>query len=136
MILYRLPTTDEGTFGVLANLCVPFAVTLERKWLNNEKGKSCIPDGHYTCKRVQSLKFGETFQVMDVEGRSEILFHKGNIDNDSHGCILIGEMFDPVFKEGVKIGSGILASAQGFIEFMGILKGVSSFELEIKWICR
>jgi hypothetical protein len=42
--LIRISQIPEGTFGVLLNDDnVPFALTLERVWLNNEVGKSCIP---------------------------------------------------------------------------------------------
>lgn len=134
MILYRLPTTEQGTFGILTDLGIPFAVTLERQWLGNAKRVSCIPDGYYTCKRIQSPKFGETFEITNVEGRSEILFHKGNIDDDSHGCVLVGEQFDPVFKNGILSGNGITSSTEGFNEFLSRLKGFPSFEIRISWI--
>src|SRR3990167_5366010 len=97
-------STSEGTFGVIfynnnKGELIPFALTMERKWANNESGKSCIPRGEYICKRIISPKFGNTFEVMNVMKRSEILFHQGNLDDDSHGCILIGEMFDPIYDK-------------------------------------
>jgi hypothetical protein len=116
------------TFGVLLTEDkIPFALTLERPWLENRKNLSCIPIGIYGCTRINSPKFGETFMVMNVLNRSEILFHKGNIDDDTHGCILVGEQFEQINKE-----AGIIASKHGFEEFMAHLTGINSFSLEIK----
>lgn len=126
LYLHRLPTTEHGTFGVLCDeQGIPFAVTLERQWLNNEKGKSCIPAGEYICTRVLSQKFGNTFIVNDVPNRTHILFHKGNIDDDSHGCILIGRHYDPYLPE-------IRNSLLGFEGFSYKTKSVDSFLLIIK----
>ena len=132
------PSTKEGTFGVMfepnkEGELIPFCLTLERKWLNNEKGKSCIPRGEYLCRRVQSQKFGDTFEVTAVPNRSEILFHKGNLDDDSHGCILVGEMFDPIFDKAWQgFSPGLAASGKGFEEFMKKLAGDNEFKLVIQ----
>ena len=107
---------------------IPFAVTVERPWLDNQKSVSCIPAGQYACQRVQSPKFGDTFEVQNVPNRTAILFHKGNITDDTHGCILVGEQFGTV--NGVP---GVLASAQGFAEFMRRLAGEPSFWVLVKW---
>ena len=82
LTIKRLETGNQGTFGVLINGGIPFGLTLERQWLNNQSNISCIPEGGYLCKRVKSPKFGNTFEVTDVTGRSHILFHKGNLDDD------------------------------------------------------
>lgn len=104
------------TFGVLLQEDqIPFALTLERPWKDNQRSISCIPAGAYTCKRVTSPKFGVTFEVLNVPGRQEILFHKGNIQEDSHGCILIGEQFGVLLNK-----PAILAAKEGFEEFMRI----------------
>lgn len=125
--LKRIARTEDATFGVLLDDSIPFALSLERAWLNNEVGKSCIPVGTYVCKRVQSPKFGNTFEVTKVPGRSAILFHKGNIHDDSHGCILVGEQFNPVLGE-----NGITASAEGFAEFLRRMAGLAEFLLRIE----
>lgn len=131
LLLKRVSKTTYGRQGVLLCDGWAFAVTLERPWLGNrasEKGKpgSCIPEGTYTCVRVQSPKFGNTFEITDVDGRSHILFHKGNLSADTHGCILVGEMFEPL--NGVP---AIQASGQGYGEFMALLAGVDKFILTI-----
>lgn len=136
-LIKRVAMTPIAAFGVLIGPDgIPFSLTLERPWLNNQSGISCIPAGHFTAKRCRrspdynyadSPKFGNTFQVMDVQGREYILFHKGNLNSDSHGCILVGEQFDPI--NGVP---GIAASAKGFDEFMRMVAHVDEFDLEIR----
>ena len=125
----------QPTMGVLLSNGRPFAVTLERPWLHNRKGESCIPEGTYQCLRCSnspdyghqdSPKFGDTFQVMEVPNRSHILFHKGNINDDSHGCILIGEQY------GLLSGhDAVLSSSVGFGEFLAILQHDDEFTLRI-----
>ena len=78
MIIKRVSHLEHATFGVLLDdHMVPFAATLEEAWVRNTPNISCIPPGMYTCRRVDSPKFGDTFEVADVPGRSHILFHKG-----------------------------------------------------------
>jgi len=123
--LIRVSYSKQGTFGVLLDEDIPFCVTLERPWLNNKRNISCIPSGSYLCKRITSSKFGETFKISDVPGRSHILFHKGNISEDTHGCIILGEEFGFLKNE-----VAVLSSGRAFQEFMGRAK--SDFQLEIK----
>ena len=131
MHIRRLPETVDGTFGIISEDGVPFALTCERKWLSNKKGESCIPTGEYTCERVTSPKFGNTFEIKNVLGRSEILFHKGNIEDDSHGCIILGEQF-----ESIKTKIAILSSEKGFSEFLSRLDGQNRFKLVIEYFGR
>lgn len=127
MTLLRVAQTVNGAFGVLLDDdTLPFAVTLERPWLNNKKGESCIPDGAYLCQRVQSPKFGQTFEVTNVADRTSILFHKGNLMDDSHGCILVGEQFGDLQGK-----PGILVSGEGYGEFMQKLVDKQAFTLNV-----
>ena len=127
--LRRIATGNQGTYAVLKYKDIPFSVTLEREWLDNrpskgQKAGSCIPAGTYKCKRVDSPRFGNTFEVTNVPKRSHILFHKGNLDDDSRGCILVGEQFG-------KLGDsdGILSSKAGYDEFMFIMMNEEGFRL-------
>ncbi len=122
--LIRVGQSEKGTFGVLRIGSVPFAVTLERPWLDNQQRVSSIPVGWYVCRRITSPTFGEVFEVQDVPGRSHILFHRGNTIADTEGCILVGEEF------AGSLSVPILAdSRRGFTELMLILQGVESFDL-------
>lgn len=129
LTLKRISTNGHATFGVLIQDTEPFALTLERAWLGNHRNVSCIPAGVYTCGRVISSRFGETFEILDVPGRSNILFHKGNIPGDTAGCILVAERFEKLAGK-----AAILSSADGYGEFMERMEGVDEFSLTIIWV--
>src|SRR5438105_1529429 len=114
-------------FGIFLDGQVPFAVTVERPWLNNQNSISCIPFGTYICKRVVSPKFGITFEVTNVPSRSEILIHKGNVDLDSHGCIVVGEYFGTLNNT-----NAVIASGPAFNEFLRRTTGLDEFQLTIE----
>jgi hypothetical protein len=126
MRLRRIATTAHGVFGVLFWEGEPFAVTLEQPERENRTRESCIPRGTYLCKRVKSPRFGDTFEVLNVIGRTAILFHKGNTHKDTQGCVLVGEAFNVV--DGLP---GITYSGEGFTEFMKRTAGLTSFVLEV-----
>lgn len=124
--LLRVGQSSRGTFGVLRHGDVPFALTLEPPWKNNAPGESCIPAGRYECVRVRSPKFGNTFEVTGVPGRTHVLFHKGNTIEDTEGCILIGEEFSGTFDR-----PRIASSERGFLELLSLLDDELIFELQI-----
>ena len=128
LTIKRISEIEDGTFGVILDGDTPFAVTLERNWLDNQANVSCIPAGTYHCVKRLYHKHGYwTFEVMGVPGRTSILLHSGNTEDDSMGCILIGESFG-VLKEK----TAILSSKEGFREFMERLKGQDEFVLVIE----
>ena len=124
--LVRVGQSDAGTFGVLVYEHVPFAVTLERPWKENQANISSIPAGDYRCKRVDSPKFGNTFEITDVPGRSHVLFHKGNRTADTLGCVLVGESFATDKKIPI-----IADSSGGYAEFKALLINEDEFLLRI-----
>lgn len=125
--LKRIAGSGEGTFGALIEDGVPFALTCERPWLENRAGISCIPKGWYTCRRTVSPRFGETFEVADVPGRSNIIFHAGNTPEDSRGCILVGRSFGALGGR-----AAVLSSRMAFREFMERLRGKDEFAISIE----
>ena len=126
--LKRVSNTDHGVFGVLMEGAIPFAVTLEPPWRDNKVNESCIPPDKYRCERVQSPRFGMTFEVIGVEGRTNILFHKGNIEENTLGCILVGEQFETLNGK-----PAILKSGKGYGEFIQRLQGEGGFAITIMW---
>jgi hypothetical protein len=124
--LVRLGSSGRGTFGALRHGLVPFVLTLERPWANNEQNVSCIPSGRYICRRVRSPKFGNTFEVTNVPGRTDVLFHSGNTIEDTRGCILIGEEFSGTFDRPM-----LVSSQRGFSEFLKYLENTTQFDLII-----
>ena len=124
--LVRVGQSERGTFGVLRLGSVPFAVTVEQPWLENMQDVSCIPAGRYRCARVNSPRFGDTFEVTGVPGRSHVLFHRGNSIHDTRGCILVAEEFGGTF------GAPVIASSdKGFREFLYITSSMTFFDLVI-----
>lgn len=121
----RILENDYGTFGVLIYDNKMICLTLEDKWVDNTVNISCIPEGTYQCKIVESPHFGHVYEVMDVPDRTHILIHKGNTHEDTQGCILPGSRY------GELIGvPGILESGVAFNAFMSLLNDVP-FELTI-----
>ena len=112
--LVRVSYSHLGTYGTLACGGIPFAVTLEPHWVDNLKNYSCIPEGSYVCKRVNSPTYGLTFEVTGVNGRTAVLFHWGNEIDNTEGCILLGEEFGELGNS-----PAILSSKRAFAEFMG-----------------
>ena len=129
LFLKRIGRTDDATFGVLVIKGEPFALTMEPAWKDNRPNVSCIPDGEYLCKSVNSPRFGFTYEVINVPGRTHILFHKGNAAVHTKGCILVGEQFARLTDTDLP---GILASRKGYMEFMYRLRGIDTFPLTIQ----
>src|SRR4030067_2866715 len=94
LALKRIAHNIDGMFGVLVDDNIAFAVTFEPPWFNNDPDVSCIPEGTYTCRRINSPHFGLTYEITGVPDRANILFHKVNANPDTKGCVLIGEQFE------------------------------------------
>jgi hypothetical protein len=115
--IVRVETHPEfGTFGVMTINGDAFCVTLEPYSRDNASNVSCIPTGQYICERYSSRKYSNTFQVTHTEGRTYILFHPGNTDDDSAGCILLGSEFGNLGSD-----RAILESTKAFDAFMSRL---------------
>lgn len=68
---------------------------LERPWLNNEHNVSCIPEGIYIVRKnpPKESRPYTYFRFDHVEGRNNILIHRGNEPGDSKGCLLACSRF-------------------------------------------
>lgn len=64
--------------------------TLELPWLDNAKGKSCIPTGEFMMWFGPSRRFKDNRWHVEVPGRTGILFHRGVFLRHSLGCIMVG----------------------------------------------
>ena len=117
---------DHGTFGAVTIDSRPFCLSLEPYSRDNEKSVSCIPRGQYLCKRVDSPKYGNVFEVTSIQNRSKVLIHWGNIDSNTEGCILLGEEFGAMGEDWA-----ILSSKKAFNEFMKEFSGLDEFTLTI-----
>lgn len=123
--LIRREFREDGVFSELkdekGNI---LAQCLEHSY----SGKPKLPFGKFMCRRgihkLHDLKPFETFEITGVRGHSGILFHIGNWNADSDGCVLLGGGI-----AASKKGQMITASRQTFHDFMDILADIDSFEL-------
>lgn len=83
---------DDCVMGMLSfyDAKTPPLFTLENPWKFNKPYISCIPKGSYTVAPFSGNKYKDVYQVLDVPKRTHILFHSGNIEMDTQGCILLG----------------------------------------------
>jgi Family of unknown function (DUF5675) len=126
--LERTIINECGAFGTLSNAASPQLLlsTLEHSYVEGDEWKAKLPAGIYTCKRgVHQLIHNkiETFQIMEVPGHSGMLFHLGNTEEDSEGCVLLGMWAD---------SKQLYHSAIAFSKFMASLQGKDQFTLEVK----
>lgn len=78
----------EGTNGKLECEGKLICHTIELPWKNNETKVSCIPEGKYFIKKRYSKKFKWHLEIIEVKGRSLILFHPANnAIKELNGCI-------------------------------------------------
>lgn len=128
MILKRHTFVPDGIFGVLSDGVENLAYTLEHSYGSGSDWHPKLPPGDYQCVRgihrltglIQAL---ETFEVTNVPGHTGILFHIGNYNKDSEGCILLGK------ARGV---GSILNSYQAFQDFMEEMQGIDTFPLTVE----
>lgn len=108
------------------------AVTLEHAYPNDHGGfEPKIPVGVFTCVRGAHRLRGMaqdflTFEITGVEGHSNLLFHWGNYNHDSEGCILVGK--DEVQIQNVEM---IEHSKDTFKNLMELQKDVDTFSLQV-----
>lgn len=101
--------------------------SLELSWNNNERRESCIPVGKYQVKKHNSPRFGKSFWVQDVPGRSEILLHPANYHSDLLGCIAPGSDLRDINNDG---HIDVTSSKKALAKLLKLLP--YQFELEIK----
>ncbi len=135
--LVRTSIREDGAFGVLQALKVPpgadgipIAVCCERTYPlpDTAKGQFIkVPAGRHRCVRSYYQRGRhETFEVL-VAGHSRLLFHKGNVEDDAEGCVLVGRRF------GLLHGKpAIVDSAAGFGDFMAWAGTREAFEILVR----
>jgi len=103
-----------------------FCFTLEPSWKKNGFN-SCVPEGTYQTGYHMSDKFGRCLKLLDVKRRTGILIHKGNSQDDTTGCILLGSQI------GLLKGRyAVLSSTATYIRFMAYMYPYNGLKLTIK----
>ncbi len=138
LLLTRISSGDEATLGNLfdtigtddlAFLCY----TLEDQY-NEPKvpGETRIPAGRYEVKlRTEGgmhQRYGRRFDyhrgmlwLQDVPGFTFIYIHVGNKDDDSEGCILVGDGQISNIVERGQVTSSVLAYRRLYETILGVL---------------
>lgn len=130
--LMRFAPTGDGVFGRMGKW-----FSIEEEDLNNRPNVSCIPEGLYICRRTRYNRGGyETFEVTNVPGRSHILFHIANTEEDIEGCIGLGTRLGTLRVKDEDTGElryklAVLESKKAFQEFMESMKGIDEFMLRV-----
>lgn len=139
LILQRTQVRKDGIFSELHDENGRLiAVTLEHAFPildRHDAWSARIPPGEFKCVRGEHYLHGmttpfETFEVYGVLGHVGILFHWGNFNKDSEGCVLLGDRVR-------SIGQGpqmILNSKVTFEKFMALQQGLDTFELAVKYL--
>ena len=127
LTIKRLDYTFDRTLGSLWHDHNPLGLTLEDGWKSNRPNLSCIPKGIYKCTRHSGLRFHNTWKVNDVPGRSAILFHIGNNEDDTEGCILLGRRFGKLHGH-----DAVLDSGKAILELMKLTAPLDYFILKIE----
>lgn len=119
--LVRLEQSDQGALGVLMFDGSIFSYTLEPDM--NEPGKLYIPQGMYCCQRFHGTKWPNTFEII-VPGHTAVLFHSGNVEADTRGCVLLGATVGKL-----RCNRAVLNSGDTFKAFLSFLVKESDFVL-------
>lgn len=118
---------EERTLGKLYINNEFFCSTIEDKYrdLSKEKkvyGETCIPFGTYKVIINMSPKYGRLMpRLLDVPHFEGILIHSGNTEQDSAGCILVGE----------RSGQKVINSRDTFNRLFNRLEKYSIIKIEI-----
>ncbi len=134
LTLFRSAYVSDGIFGELNSEDGSFqCVCLEHAYLIRGFWTPKLPKGTYRCVRgVHRLDDSKppfvTFEVTNVPGHTGILFHSGNFNSDSQGCILLGHTI-------IDRGDGtemITSSRETFAMFLILQQDVNEFELTVE----
>jgi hypothetical protein len=131
LILKRIESLENGIFGRITESDGTFLFcTIEHAYDSGNGDGSYsakVPTGTYSCIRGHHQLAGMsdpfiTFMVQAVPNHTGILFHVGNYNKDSDGCILLGQQ---------RNGDMITNSREAFHRFMDLQDGVDNFILTV-----
>lgn len=140
LVLGRYDRASDGVFGAL----YPFGEqtpswrlsTLEHAYGVNSDGEWLpkLPAGTWTCQRGwHSLEHGWqgwTYQIMNVPDHTNMLFHPGNGEEDSDGCVLLGTNVVHTTVHGLP-ERWVVQSRRAFGVFMRAQAGCETFQLTV-----
>ena len=141
LLLKRTENTTDGVFGELYGVSPSPLYTAEEDWKGNQRRVSSIPAGVYVIRRTIFRKYGyPTFEITDVPGRTRILAHPANTEEDVEGCIGLGleRGYLNVPDEDtpgrpMTRKRAVLQSKKAFDRFMEYMDGVDEATLTVEW---
>lgn len=135
LILKRDLFRDDGIFGQLLDdrnerICYTLEHAYDAKQGNGSYSPKMLP-GVYECNRGlhhigHNLTPITTFEIEEGPEHDNILFHYGNYNKDSEGCVLLGEAIIHSGKEMMLTNSKLI-----FARFMHFQKDVDKFTLVV-----
>lgn len=126
LVLHTVAIREDGCFSVMLWEGRPFAVTVERTFENN---RVVIPAGLLVCKRTTRFEATppySTFEII-VPGHTRILFHKGNVEDDSKGCVIVGKAFGMLNGK-----TSVQNPKEGFEEFAALTAELEEFNVQVE----
>lgn len=134
LFLKRKEFRKDGIFSELFDSNhVLIACTLEHAFTitHGEFFSPIIPNGEFVCVRGNHKLHGmiesfSTFEITGIVNHSNLLFHWGNYNKDSEGCILLGSRFSFNGSEEMIINSKLT-----FNNFLSIQENLDSFKLTV-----
>jgi Family of unknown function (DUF5675) len=114
-VIYTLQRTSQSTEGTFGTFYDPsgtiLCYTAELPWDDNKPDSSCIPSGIYDVIPHNSPNHPDTWEIINVPDRSEILIHNGNFagvnKSDTDGCILVGSSVGFIGEQQAVLNSNI-----------------------------
>ncbi|MFA7520450.1 DUF5675 family protein [Shewanella sp.] len=111
--IVRVEKSEDGLIGVLTIDGKALCFTLQPDPTDIHFS---IPAGNYLCKRFHGAKWKDTFEII-VAGHKDLLFHILNVENESKGCIGLGEQIGELNGKRAILASGVAFSS--FMKIMG-----------------
>lgn len=132
ILIERTNYREDGIFGAVYDGDGNFLFsTLEHAYAQNDGTyKPKVPNGFYVCvrgfHRLEDMSYDfPTYEITNVPNHKEILFHWGNFNENSAGCVLLGLSIE----KGPKWM--ITESRKAFAEFMVMQKTIPKFNLRV-----
>jgi hypothetical protein len=134
--IVRKEFSDQGTKGVLIT-SESHCFTLELPWRENRPNVSCIPSGTYYVEMRRSPRLGKHYWIKDVQDRSWVLIHSGNLAGDiekgyiSHvqGCILLGSKYGLIKNQlAILFSKPTVSAFENYMEEKPFILNIQNFK--------
>lgn len=129
--LIRIRESEQGAIGIFEMNDFDF-YSFFLMPDSKDKERFHIPDGEYLCRRFSGTKWKDTFEIVrpgtdGVDGHKFLLFHSGNKEGHSLGCVLLGETVGKLTGERAVLNSGAT-----FQKFLHYTRNEKSFLLKVR----